>query len=92
MVSRHRRDAYDTFGAGLGPCRVDSQLYTQHRPEMKVFDLRHSSASNIGPIRDLAIFIATLWAGASRLFFGVALSTRISKIWVFVRALKRTAN
>jgi len=35
------------------------------------------------------IFIATLWAGASWLFFGVALSTRISKIWVFVRALKK---
>ena len=27
--------------------------------------------------------------GASWLFFGVALSTRISKIWVFVRALKK---
>ena len=35
------------------------------------------------------IFIATLRAGASWLFFGVALSTRISKIWVFVRALKK---
>ena len=35
------------------------------------------------------IFIATPWAGASWLFFGVALSTRISKIWVFVRALKK---
>jgi hypothetical protein len=35
------------------------------------------------------IFIATFRAGASWLFFGVALSTRISKIWVFVRALKK---
>ena len=35
------------------------------------------------------IFIATLRAGASWLFFCVALSTRIIKIWVFVRALKK---
>ena len=38
------------------------------------------------------IFIATLRAGAIWLFFCVALSTRIIKIWVFVRALKKTAN
>ena len=36
------------------------------------------------------IFIATLWAGGSWLFFGVALSPRISKIWVFVRAWKNS--
>ncbi len=35
------------------------------------------------------IFIATLRAGASWLFFCVALSTRIIKIWVFVRALNK---
>jgi hypothetical protein len=37
-----------------------------------------------------AIFIATLRAGASWPFFGVALSTRIGKIWAFVRALKNS--
>jgi hypothetical protein len=36
------------------------------------------------------IFIATLRAGASWLFFRVALSTRMIKIWAFVRALKNS--
>jgi hypothetical protein len=36
------------------------------------------------------VFIATLWAGASWLFFRVALSTHIVKIWAFVRALKNS--
>src|SRR6202790_4861912 len=31
------------------------------------------------------IFIATLWAGASWLFFRVARSTRMTKIWVLLR-------
>jgi hypothetical protein len=31
------------------------------------------------------IFIATLWAGASWLFFRVARSTRMTQIWAFLR-------
>jgi len=31
------------------------------------------------------IFIATLWAGASWLFFRVARSTRMTQIWVLYR-------
>ena len=31
------------------------------------------------------IFIATLWAGASRLFFRVARSTRMTRIWALLR-------
>jgi len=31
------------------------------------------------------IFIATLWAGASWLFFRVARSTRMTKIWALLR-------
>src|SRR5580700_10132105 len=35
------------------------------------------------------IFIATLRAGASWLFFCVAFSTRMSQIWALVRAIKQ---
>jgi hypothetical protein len=31
------------------------------------------------------IFIATVWAGASRLFFCVARSTRMTQIWALLR-------
>jgi len=35
------------------------------------------------------IFIATLWAGASWLFFRVARSTRIAKIWALRSRLEK---
>jgi hypothetical protein len=35
------------------------------------------------------IFIATLWAGASWLFFRVARSTRVTQIWVLRSRLKK---
>jgi hypothetical protein len=35
------------------------------------------------------IFIATLWAGASRLFFRVARSTRMTQIWVLRSRLEK---
>jgi hypothetical protein len=37
------------------------------------------------------IFIATLWAGASWLFFRVARSTRMTQIWA-LRSRLKTAN
>jgi hypothetical protein len=55
---------------------VNRQSYFQHADTQK---RRYASPRRL-------VFIATLRAGASWLFFGIALSTRISKIWVFVTA------
>ena len=60
------------------------------RPGLAVGGHASKSIRNRRATQPPAHFIATLRAGASWLFFRVALSTRMIQIWVFVRALKNS--
>jgi hypothetical protein len=63
------------FRHGYNDQEVDDALQTPTR--------RHTDTPIRFPRRP--IFIATLWAGASWLFFRVARSTRMTQIWVLYR-------